>query len=310
MATKTGILSDKNYMKNCEEYKALPIGYANYNFVGNRPNPNLLGVKTPRYQRSAPRPASADVLAVNMARMQGGGNTFASAREMLDMYIKEGKEFKPPPVKLKSLEENLEELHAFIYSDKFEADELVKEWNVANAPPSLSKFVEDYYGLAAGPVPKVILQNRGDAILKQTISQGVNTADIPDRHFYLARFNQVSRPQKEQIYNKMTNALRQEGVNTSSYLLGTQPRISDLEANMSRLMEIVYARSVVVDLDNIFGMLRPQLESVGLQTTAGSRESSSSQSVAGTSTELSVAPTQQGVSMPSTSTTTQEVEKK
>lgn len=304
MATKTGILSDANYMTNCEEYKPLPIGFANAHFVGNRPNPNLMGIKTPKYQRSAARPVSADVMAVNMARMNPQGNSFLAARELLDMYIKEGKEFKPPPVKLKSLEENLEELHAFIFSDRFEGD-----IGAAEGYTSLSEFIKDYYGLSAGPVPKIILQNRGDNILKQTISQGVNTDDLPDRFFYLSKFNSVGNNEKSSIYTRMLRALQQQGVSTSLYYLGTQPKKDDLESNMNRLLEVVYSRGVVVNLDKVFGMLAPQLQSVGLQTTAGAGEGSTS-SVAGTSTQASAAPTQQGVSLAPTSTTTQEVEKK
>ena len=302
MATKTGILSDANYMTNCEEYKPLPIGFANAHFVGNRPNPSLMGIKTPKYQRSAPRPVSADVMAVNMARMNPQGNPFMAAREMLDMYIKEGKEFKPPPVKLKSLEENLEELHAFIFSDKYEGD--VSE---AFGYTSLKEFIKDYYGLAAGPVPKIVLQNRGDNILKQTISTAVNTEDLPDRYFYLARFNQVQRPVKEQIYTRMLRQLQQQGVSTNLYLLGSQPSVADLESNMNRLLEVVYSRGVVADLDSIFQI--PTLANLPA-TTQIARQVSGTSDLGGTSTQASVAPTQQGIALSSTSTTTQEVEKK
>ena len=308
MATKTGILSDKMYMTNCEEYKPLPIGYANAHFVGNRPNPNLMGIKTPKYQRAAPRPVSADVMAVNMARMSGGPDKFTSARNMLDTYIKEGKSFKPPPVKLKTLEENVEELHKFIFSDRFEGD-----IGAAQGYTSLSEFLKDYYGLAAGPVPKIILQNRGDAILKQTISTGVNTEDLPDRYFYLARFNSFLRPQKEDTYRRLLRKLREEGVDASLYQVGSQPSVGELESNMNRLLEIVYSRGVVVDLDNIFGV--PTTTAVGQQPEPegiAGLVSSVVRQVSGTfgGTAASEAPTQQGVSMPSSSTTPQEVEKK
>ena len=35
---------------DCESYKPLPIGYANAKFQGNRGNPFLDGIKTPKYQ--------------------------------------------------------------------------------------------------------------------------------------------------------------------------------------------------------------------------------------------------------------------
>lgn len=310
MATKTGVLSDRMYMTNCEEYKPLPIGYANAHFVGNRPNPNLMGVKTPKYQRAAARPVSADVMAVNMARMsgRGGGDKFTSARNMLDTYIKEGRAWRPPPVKLKTLEENVEELHRFIFSGKFDGDPFA-----AQGYTSLKEFLTDYYGLAAGPVPKIILQNRGDAILKQTISTGVNTEDLPDRYFYLARFNSFLRPQKEDTYRRLVRKLREEGVDMSLYHLGSQPSVADLESNMNRLLEIVYSRGVVVDLDGMFGM--PTSSAVGQQPEPeglAGLVSGIVKQVSGTfgGTSASEAPTQQGTSMPSSSTTTQEVEKK
>ena len=302
MATKKGILSDRNYMENCEEYKPLPIGFANAHFVGNRPNPNLRGVKTPKYQRAASRPVSADVMAVNMARMNPQGNPFMAAREMLDLYIKEGKEFKPPPVKLKSLEDNLEELYNFITSDRFGGT-----ISDADGYTSLNEFIKDYYGLASGPVPKIILQNRGDAILKQTISTAVNTDDLPDRYFYLARFNQVQRPVKEQIYTNMLRQLQQQGVSTSLYLLGSQPSVGDLESNMNRLLEIVYSRGVLADLDTIFQM--PTMSNLPA-TTQIARMASGSSDLGGTSTQASVAQTQQGIAQPQTTTTTTEIEKK
>lgn len=304
MATKTGILSDANYMTTCEEYKPLPIGFANAHFLGNRPNPNLMGVKTPKYQRAAVRPVSADVMAVNMARMNPQGNSFATAREMLDMYIKEGKKFKPPPVQLKSLDDNLAELYEFLFSGKFEGDP-----SAALGYTSLSEFIKDYYGLAGGPVPKVILQNRGDAILKQTISQAVNTEDLPDRYFYLSKFNSVLRPEKERIYREMMNAMAQQKITVSKYNLGSQPNIGDLESNMNRMLEVVYSRGVVIDLDKIFGMLTERtLPQGGLAGLA--RQVSSGSSGAGTSTQASQAPTQQGTAEPSTPQTTQEVQKK
>ncbi len=61
------MLGDPMMDINCEEYKPLPVGYANSKFVGMAPNPMLSGVKTPKYQVTAPRPVSAAVMAVNLA---------------------------------------------------------------------------------------------------------------------------------------------------------------------------------------------------------------------------------------------------
>ena len=99
MATKKGMLSDKAMMVNCVDYKALPVGFANAEFQGNMSNPYLQGIKTSKYQRAAPKPASADVVAVSNARFIAG-NRANNARLILDQYQKEAKEFKPPPVNL------------------------------------------------------------------------------------------------------------------------------------------------------------------------------------------------------------------
>ena len=99
MATKTGILSDKMLEVNCKDYKALPIGFANSEFQGNMSNPFLPGIKTPKYQRSAPKPVSADVVAVSTARFLQG-NRAENARLILDQYQREAKEYTPPPVNL------------------------------------------------------------------------------------------------------------------------------------------------------------------------------------------------------------------
>jgi hypothetical protein len=311
MATKTGILSDRNYMKNCESYKPLPIGFANANFVGNRPNPNLPGVKTVKYQRSAPRPVSADVLAVNLARMNPQGNSFKTARNIMDMYVQKGKEFRPPPVKIRSLEEDLEELHAFIFGDLYQGD-----IGAAMDYTNLQDFMNDYYGMLSGPRPKIYRQNRGDAILKQTISTAVQVDDIPDRNFYLAHFNGLQRTQQEQIYRNLYRVLRTEGVNVSQYQVGNQPSKGDLQSSMPRLLEIIYSRGVNIDLERAFQMISPatlgeqsQPPSVTTQTSSdiGSMVSGF---FGGIGSAMSGASTQQGVAQTSTTQTTPEIEKK
>jgi hypothetical protein len=110
MALKTGILSDKMMRENCKDYSFLPIGFANSEFIGVMGNPYLPGIKTPKYQRSAPRPVSADVMAVEASRFMKG-NRAVNARMILDNYQKEVKEYKPPKVSLAKIERDVSDVY-------------------------------------------------------------------------------------------------------------------------------------------------------------------------------------------------------
>jgi hypothetical protein len=98
MASRTGILSDAMMEKNCIDYKILPLGFANSEYSGGLSNPYLQGIKTSKYQMSAPKPASADIAAVNRARLMVGNRQANNARLMLDQYQKEAKEWVAPKV--------------------------------------------------------------------------------------------------------------------------------------------------------------------------------------------------------------------
>lgn len=318
MATKVGILSDANYALNCKDYSAMPVGFANAHFVGNRPNPNLQGVKTPKYQRSAPKPSSVDVMAVNLARMQKTGDRFSSARNLLNLYNKELQSFRPPPVAVRPFEEDIENLYDFLFGGTadtlFEADEKL---DILSRYTSKSEFVKDYFPLVSGPAPKIYRGNRGDQILKQTVSVAVDNADLPGRANYLARFYQVQKPVKQQIYSRLQKALRKEGVNTASYNLGSGADIPTLETNMDRLLEIVYSRGVVVDLDKVFMMPTfanlppPSSPSRNVLELAREVSGGAGSSGAGPSTAASQAATvPEGIPLPPTSQTTTESRKK
>jgi hypothetical protein len=341
MATRTGILSNSSSEINCEEYKPLPVGYANANFQGGPGNPFLLGIKTPKYQRAAPRPVSADVMAVNHAQIMGGANKFADARAMLDFYIVEGKKFKPPPVELRSLEDDVAELHNFLFSGKVDAEGQSRGFGALGGKNYTSKeeFINDYYALSSGPVPRVFRENRGTAILKQTIGVATLTPPPiagnvppppkgklklkivppvvlgnPSTQPYTDRFFQASRKMKDGIYKGLYRKLAEEGVDVNAYKLGNQPKSVDLDTNINKLMQIINSRGVILDLDTIFQMptlasLPPQVLS---QASGGSASGAGGSSTGGatTGTALSQAGTQQGVALPSTSTTTPEVEKK
>lgn len=305
MATRTGVLSDDYGQLNCESYKPLPIGYANANYQGNRGNPYLDGIKTPKYQVSAARPVSADVMAVNRAQLMGGVNKAGDARQMLDFYIKEAKEFKPPPVKTRSLEESVAELHDFLFGGKADVDAITA--GLGSGYQSKEEFINDYYGLTSGPVPRFYNGNRGDKILKQTISVDSEVQTNPSTAPYLEKFFRSPRPQKEKINVELLRKLKRQGVDVLQYQLGQQPKITDLDENIKRLLQIVDARGVTIDLDKVFQMPTQALLSGAPPVVA---QGSSSSDVGGTSTQASVAPTQQGIALPQTTTTTAEVEKK
>ena len=246
MATKTGILSDANFMANCEMYKPLPIGYANAHFDGNQPNPNLLGIKTPKYQRAAPRPVSADVLAINMARMEKSGDSFASAREMLDMYIKEGKEFKPSPINLSAEQSRLDE-----YTNAMREGGASQE--------EIDTYLDNYYKMASGPAPKLYTGSLGEKILKQTIA----TQSDPQPDFSKYRdifFAATGKSGKLPYYNRMRDALRIEGVDLTQYIKAKDPADPtqiDMAADVDRMFQAISARGVVIDLDKVFMAPQP-----------------------------------------------------
>tara|TARA_R110000803_G_scaffold105116_3_gene173328 strand:- start:85 stop:1143 length:1059 start_codon:yes stop_codon:yes gene_type:complete len=352
MATRTGILSNASAEVNCEAYKPLPVGYANANFTGGPGNPFLLGIKTPKYQRAAPRPVSADVMAVNHAQLMGGVNKFADARAMLDFYIVEGKKFKPPPVELRSLADDVSELHDFLFSGRVDAAGQVIGFGAQGGKNYTSKedFINDYYALASGPVPRVFRENRGTAILKQTIgvaalapppiapppiatnvptfkslaslAKGKGKAvpapapapapsGNPATQQYTDRFFQAQRTMKAEIYKDLMTKLTRHGVDVASYKLGGQPKTTDLDTNIRELMRIVDVRGVVLNLDKIFQM--PTLGALPPQVLGQTSSSSTGSGGATTGTALSQATTvqpQQGVALPTTSTTTQETAKK
>ena len=87
MASRTGILSDDHFDKNCFEYSAMPMGYAQVHKIQLPPNP-LPGIKPSKYPVVAPRPQSADVVAVNASM----GNE-KLAGDMLHAYNQSAKEY-------------------------------------------------------------------------------------------------------------------------------------------------------------------------------------------------------------------------
>lgn len=329
MATKKGILSDANLSKSCLDYKALPVGFANAEFIGTMSNPFLDGIKTPKYQRSAPKPASADVVAVNNSRMFVG-NKFVNARKMLDQFQKEARDFKPPPIN----PETLDPFELFSITGEFtdlliQPEEASKRYTylqeqaerdvrtrMKTEKEDRETMIRQVRGRIAQKEKQIqvatILQrtfrgNRGDKITKQTIS---TQSDRPLTEALYKQFYELGGAERQKgISRKIYTILKKQGITPEDYgvsytEIGTTGDAKKRADQTVRMVEALMARGG--DASLALSMLNPlsQLPPTGT-SQAGT-------SVAGTSTQASQAPTLQlqGTPEPSTSTTPVETQKK
>jgi hypothetical protein len=244
--TKTGILGDENWHKNCHEYHAFSTGFANATFNGQLMNPYLNGVKTPKYQRSAPK-ASADVEAVNNSRFMKGAPSVNAGR-LLKGYIDEAKAFSPPPVNIPNALGNARRL----------AETLVARGDLS--PETADETYDRLVGSVSGPIRRSqITENRGDAITKQTVS---DEARNPMWDLYLSRFLSMSLEDKRQIMTNMMTAMRVEGINPEKYepqgggrLLSIVKKLRPETGMLSRMLAMLQtasARGARIDLDEVF----------------------------------------------------------
>lgn len=278
MTTKTGILSDKMMRENCKDYSFLPVGFTNSEFIGVMGNPYLPGIKTPKYQRSAPRPVSADVMAVEASRFMKG-NRAVNARMILDNYQKEIKEYDPPKVSLAKIERDI--------SDVYE------NANRQLLPNSSSGIT------------------RGELIHKQTISINAEPTINVDR--LISQYSSQSTATQKIIGQKLSNVFEKEGIywenyNVSSQVLrgqairGSPAKMTNRIEMIKRGLAVLASRGSNANLDEMFGILSEK--SLGLEVR---RQPSGG---AGSSTEMSEAITQQGIAEPAEPPTTPQVEKK
>lgn len=308
MASKKGLYV--NDVANCEDYKPLPIGFMNAKFEGNVPNPNLPGIKTIKYQRAVSRPVSADVLAVSLAKY-GQGNKFVNARAILNGFIKEGKEFKPPKPAIRSAEMEFRELW-----DLLEANSRIDE--VFNFE-GYTDFVNQMMGLYNQPNPKFYKMSRGEQILRSTIGTQADDVGNP-QSFYESQFFQLPRTDQQRIINNLAKEMRDNGVSPSTYKPAnvSQQSLSEMNAGVKNLLRIVYSRGVNLDLDKIFevglaGLPPPvtqQQSSGGLLDALGLGMFGVGDPGSSSASAVSQAVTQQGIALPATTSTTREIEKK
>ena len=286
MASRTGILSDAMMEKNCVDYKILPLGFANSEYSGGLSNPYLQGIKTSKYQMSAPKPVSADVAAVNRARLMVG-NRQANARLMLDQYQKEAKEWVAPKVSASAMNRMYKDVARNV------AGEIINQ--VVSILPRSSPG-----------------QTFGDSITKQTIGlQSQELSELQKR--YIRHYASLPPPRQREIGLELANQLRKDGINLNQYGISAQvlkgqatqkspAKAVDRVEQINRTIAAFHTRNSSVNLDGIFGVLPKDLGSSSLDTQRNVE--------AGSSTEMSIAETQQGVAQPKTTTTQPEIEKK
>lgn len=360
MATKKGMLSDKAMMVNCVDYKALPVGFANAEFQGNMSNPYLQGIKTSKYQRAAPKPASADVVAVSNARFIAG-NRANNARLILDQYQKEAKEFKPPPVNLAKIARGNKDNDDYIFgrvapyvgptsprpptppSPPSPPTPPRRGRALPTVPYSRPPATPPVAGVGAGSVAahlerqKLLRRqqavnpmptsssgvSRGDLIMTQTIGQ--RSEQTIDANRLMAAYGSYTPQRQKEIGSKLGEIAQSQGITYINYGISSQVMkgrriasqppdqgagVVDRTAMVSNLIGILQLRSSNAPLNQIFGVLTPENIQQAQQQRRAGKEPAGSSSVAGTSTDLSDALTQQGVAMPATTKTQPEIEKK
>ena len=285
MASRTGILSDKMMKENCVDYKMLPLGFANSEFSGNLSNPYLQGIKTSKYQMSAPKPASADVAAVSRARLMVG-NRQNNARLMLDQYQKEAKEWVAPKVSASAM------------------SRMIKD----DARRIIDEITNQVVSILPRSSPG---QTLGASITKQTI--GINSEELTSLQERYVRHYASLPPSSQRIVGlELVKQLNRDGIILRDYgvsaqiLKGQATKSSPAKAvdrveQINRTIAAFHVRNSSVNLDGIFGLLPKNL---------GSSSRDTQRDVAGSSTERSMADTQQGVAQPATTATQPEIEKK
>jgi len=311
MAVRTGILSDDHFNKNCLEYQASRLGVFNADFQGDLINPLYDGIKTPKYQRSAPKPQSLDVLAVNQSSLYKG-NRAVIARQLLKQEQTSAREFRPPPVKLKSADEQFQEDYDIVMG--VNPDFPLFE-DVGEERKRLTTLQREQQQTKK----KIIATNRGSQIVKQTISSQTDMGGL-DINLNRLLFNFRNKDEKEQkgTLTRLEGIFRKQGINAGDYNIDFREANKNvLASRLTTAREAItalFARNANVNLEDVFGM--PTL--TNLPPVAGTSSAGTSTSQGGTSTEVSQAPTVkrvisyggQGTPESSTPPTAPEVQKK
>jgi len=312
MAQKTGILSDKEFHKNCLSFKAYPVGYANSDFERLFRNPMLDGVKTPKYQQSAAKPMSADVRAVNASNAIKG-NRFETARMLLEQYKNEVQAWSPAKVNIRSPEADYQDLLDFL--EREDPGSSMNPFGPAMRFSGLKEYAEALRPMYEARVQaanvaqrNVSALSRGAQITRQSISTQASISGLND---YLTMFYQL--PTKEQ-QNKAANDiyrtigaqgvdLRTYGVSSTKMTTGT---VQERQQELTRMIQAANASNVILD----YAQFLSPLSTITRAVSGGGSSSSDISTEVGTGSLISQAMTQQGIAQTQTTTTTPEVEKK
>lgn len=314
MAIRTGILSDDHFKKNCMEYQATRLGVFNADFQGDLINSFYDGIKTPKYQRSAPKPQSLDVLAVNQANLYKG-NKAKIARDILQQEQTSAREFRPPPVKLKSAQDQFEE--DYEYMMRVNPDFPLFE-DLGEERKRITTLEREQQQTA---YQRMIAPSRGTQIVKQTISSQTDMGGLDvNLNKYMLNFRSKQEPEQRAILNRLEKVFRKQKINPNAYNIDFGKKQNDIlsnrDTNTREAITALFARNANVNLDDVFGI--PTLSNVPPVAGTSTAGTSTSQSVAGTSTQASQAPTikrvisygGEGTPETATSSTAPEVQKK
>jgi hypothetical protein len=320
MAVRTGILGDEHFKKNCMEYQASRLGVFNADFQGDLINSLYDGIKTPKYQRSAPKPQSLDVLAVNQANLYKG-NKAKIARDILQQEQTSAREFRPPPVKLKSADEQFQEDYEYVMSGN--PDFLPLFEDLGEERKRIRTLQKEKQQTA---YERMIAPSRGTQIVKQTISSQTDMGglDVNLNRLMLSFRNKDEKEQKG-LLTRLERTFRKQNINPLDYNIDFREDNKNILAKRQitarEAITALFARNANVNLENIFEI--PTLSNLPPVAGTSTTGTSTSQSVAGTSTQASQAPTiqkqssgflqallGQGTPETATSSTAPEVQKK
>ena len=219
MATRVGLLSDKNLRHHCLSYQAFSVGFANADFGGNLGNPFLPGIKTPKYQRSAPKPISADVMAVNRAKFMQG-NRFSNAGNILRQYQNEAREWTPPPVKLVSANVDESIGRAVIAS---RGTQIIRETiGTQSENPALEMNLSQFHS-ASAPTQQHITESLLDTLNSQNVIFSQASPSVPE--MLTRAYTQGARVDESVFLNTPSSTPKRE--TTTSRVMSPRPLSQD-----------------------------------------------------------------------------------
>ena len=242
MVSRTGILSDDYFYKNCIEYMPMPMGFMNAKYRGNFGNPEFPGIKTPKYFQPVSRPVAMDVYASTLAKFMKG-NKSDNTRTILNELHRQAKDFIPPEVSLTRLAR-----------DKL--DETKN--NVIVRPVYFSG------------------SSSGSLLTEESIAS--QSIPIKKQEEYVAIFKKANREEKINMMNKFVKVLESAKINyknegiSSQVLKGKRIKGSGADMNIRLKMindgfRLLKSKGANVDLDRVFSNINIDESDLSSQIT-------------------------------------------